>query len=127
MTTPVPTWVQIGAEVMSVRSSISGTSYGARHKIAKVYKNGNFTLAGDTPEQWRPVRDYASRAGKHYGNETMWPVTPHLEAEAAKAEAVCKARRIVRVEAERLESIRDDDGLLAAAAAITARQSEATK
>ena len=45
-------WVKVGTEMVVVDRMLTG-GYGAIRKIAKVHKNGNFTLEG-SPQQYRP-------------------------------------------------------------------------
>jgi hypothetical protein len=65
----------VGAEVVEVTSGFSRNRYGRITKIAKVYKNGNFTLECDQdksygrPSQYRP--DYSGKSADMCGQSSL--------------------------------------------------------
>jgi hypothetical protein len=95
-------WVA-GAEVVFMSNGWGGKIYGRRDTIAKVYKTGNFTLAGEDG-QWRQNGGGASRAGQRggYSSRRLYLVTPEVEADILLVEGGCAAKKTISDEIDRL-------------------------
>lgn len=124
----IPDWVRVGQEVVISTIVWGDPSYSSILTIEKVYKTGNFTVAGQNDRQWRPVSDWAWLAGRDnsWSRERLLPLTDALKAEMKAAQRYSTAKRLLHNEAERLEKLaRSDDreAIIAAAAALKARES----
>lgn len=118
----IPEWTKVGAKLITYNSSSWGVSYGPVVTIAKVFKNGNFKIEG-RDEQYRSFKDEGRRAGgDSYGRGPSYkPLTPEVEAAAARERLVDKARDVVRAEGDRLVKMArssEEDEILAAADSI---------
>lgn len=98
-------WVS-GAEVVFMSNGWGGKIYGRRDTIAKVYKTGNFTLAGEDG-QWRHNGGVGSRAGQRgaYSSQRLYLITPEVEADIRLVESGREAKKALSDEIERLSKL----------------------
>lgn len=98
-------WVQPGAQVVEVGSN---RAFGKIHTIAKVHKNGNFTVNGST-QQFKPWNDgSALQTGDSWvGRKTLRYVDDATFAKIAEYRRFVAALNVINVEINRLAALRN--------------------
>jgi hypothetical protein len=124
-----PEWVREGQEVVRRASGFNGYSYGSTHTIAKVYKNGNFIVAG-IDGQWRAWDAAAHLTGNagRLSRQSIVPLIDETRAEIIGEQKYATAKRLLFDEAKRLETLarsNDRDAIIAAGEVLAkARKAE---